>query len=89
MPRLRIALKNTPNFKIVSNEDLDFVKAKLRKRHDHLIEITIIMYFKIFLRIVSLLYKTFLKIKTSSFRNLIRETLRLLLTDKITSIIYK
>ena len=52
------------NLEILSNEDLDFAKAKTKETHYLLIDLTIILCLKICLRKNSLLYKTSLKIKT-------------------------
>ena len=64
--QFELFFRDIRNLDILSNEDLDFVKAKtkLRKQHYLLIDLIIIMYLKICLRRNSLLCKTSLKIRT-------------------------
>ena len=59
------------------------LKQKLRKKHYLLVELTVVTCLKTCLRKNSLLYKTYLKIKTKSFTNLTKVTLLLLYRGKI------
>ena len=61
--QFELFFRDIRNLDILSNEDLDFVKAKT-KEAALLIDLTIIMCLKICLRKNSLLYKTSLKIRT-------------------------